>query len=300
MAVVSLVGTPRQALQQLIVDENPGLGVFPIDQFTLGRPREQFQRRTSLQILGRAGKSSEQLMSGNVTVFYNRVDIAHLVYGQHPLPVFGSTTTHGVLLAMAKYWGIEISPEFVADEPIDTSASQVTLRFLDDQYLLMQPSVTFSMSWSDTVDIAAQWRSTKLDGLPLPWPYPNPLSTLWSVAALPGLATPELVFNMPEHSKRWDVTTAESVAFAASRVVDGPYSPEALVRTVREACKNAMPWVCVEHEQTPWNLWASSIAYNGPADGEMAIAYTHVLRIRPNSAYFHEGTGDISIYYTVE
>lgn len=300
MAVVSLTGTPRQALQQLIVAENPGLGVFPLDQFTLGRPREQFQRRTSLQILGRAGKANEQLMSGNRTVFYNRVDLAHLVQGQHPLPVFGSTTTHGVLLAMAKYWGIVISPEFVVDEPIDTQSGQVTLRFLDDQYLVMQSSVTFAIKWSDTVDIASLWRSTALDGLQLPWPYPKPLRTVWANTELSGLAMPDLVFNMPEHSKRWDVTTPASVEFAASRVVDGPYSPELLASVMREACKSAMPWVCVEHEQTKWNLWASSIVYNGPADGELALAYTHVLRIRPNRTYFHEGTGDISIYYTVE
>lgn len=300
MAVVSLKGTPREALLAIIVAENPELAKFPQEWLRFGPPKVQHADRTVLQIIGDAGTSSQQQMSGNLRAFYNRVDMIRLIQNQKPLPVYGATTIHGMLPAMAKYWGIELDPQLVEDGPLPTELGTVVVRFLDDQYLIKQSTVAIEFTWSDTVDIASLWRSTALDGLALPWPYPKSVRELWPTTELSGLAMPDLVFNMPEHSKRWDVTTAESVAFAAGRVVDGPYSPDALVRTVLEACKHAMPWVCVEHEQTAWNLWASTIVYNGPADGELAMAYTHVLRIRPNRTYFHEGTGDISIYYNAE
>lgn len=300
MAVLSLKGTPREALQAIIVAENPGLAKFPIDQFVLGRPKVQHEDRTSLQVIGNSGTANQQLMSGNLQVFYNRVDILRLLRNLKPLPVFGSTSVHGVLPTMAKYWGIEIDPLFVEDTPIDPAKDFFMLKFIDDQYVVRQSTVAVDMVWSDTVDIASLWRSTALNGLSLPWPYPKALNALWATTELSGLATPDLVFNMPEHSKRWEATDAVDAAWLAARTVDGPYAPADLVRVVLAACKQSMPWVCVENENTPWNLWASSIVYNDPATGDLAKAYSSMIKIRPNSVYFHEGVGDISIYYTAE
>lgn len=300
MAVVTLVGTPRQALQNLLIAENPGMAQWPLDYITLGTPKQQLGCRTSLNIVGRAGKSVEALMSGNSTVFYNRVDMDQLTRGQHPLLVHGSTTAHGMLGALADQWGIVLDPAFVLDAPINTAGNTVTLTFLDNQSLIMQSSVTIPMIWSETIDLAGLWRTTKLNGLPLPWAYPENLATLWSVQALPGLAMPELLFSMPEMSKRWAVSDAVNTEFLATRVVDGSYSPSALVLALNTACSGAIAWQCVEHENTPYNIWGCSIVYNGPASGELAMAYSHMIKFRPNSVYFHEGVGDISIYYTAE
>lgn len=300
MAIVTLQGTPSQALRSVLLEENPRLGELSPSMLRLGLPKQQAGRRTSLQIIGDAGTAVQAQVSGNLIVFYNRVDMEQLTRGQKPLPVFGGTRIHSVLTAMSRYWGIQIDPQFVQDGELDTEADHVTLTFLDNQTLIMQPSVTFSMQWSDTVDIASMWRLTALDGLSLPWPYPQSLSSVYADTALSGLAMPELVYNMVEHSKRWEALATEDVAWLTTRTVGGAYAPADLVRVLAAASQGAMPWQCTETEKGAWNLWGSSIVYNGVAEGDLAKAYTHMLKIRPNSVYFHEGTGDISIYYTAE
>ena len=297
MAIVSLLKPPKEQLFDIIYSENPTLREFPLDWYLLGDPVAQFGARTRLAVVGDAGKHSDPRMSGIRNIFYNRVDLAQLLQQQKPLVVYGALTKRSLTAFMAAQWGILLNPELIIDGPVDSAETTLTLEFQNHQYLILQDSITLHYVWSDLTDVSALFTVDKLLGHDLPWPYPSHLSAVFTTAELPGYAMPDIVMNLTEVSKYWAVTDPDVSAYLASREVSGTYSPNQLTLAVAMASGGAFQWQCVDSENTPYNLWGSEIVYNGPALGDMAILYSHTIRIRTNSTYLHQGTGDIFIHY---
>lgn len=298
MAIITLRGSPAQVLKEIIVAENPQLAEFPVTQFLLGTPLVQHGTRTMLNIVGNAGDVNTVSLSGNVEIFYNRIDLEKLIAGQHPLPINGVTSTHDVLATIGDIWGIVIDPQLVLSEPVQKDAPVVTLKFLDNKYLFIQDAVSIPVSWNNHIDISSLWRSTELEGLALPWPYPINIRSIWSVTELSGLEMPTLLYDMQKLSAEYTILPGTwGHRYCNFKKAGDDYAPQYLKDLMLLATNNTIPWETKNNEMLPWNLWGAEFVYNGPAtDG----IHDHELRIRPNSTYFHEGVGDISIFYTKE
>lgn len=296
MSIVSLTGTPLQCLMHLLMSENPGINQFPPEWYTFGTPRAQGGIRTALNVVGVSGKRSDPQLSGIRTVFYNRVDLDRLTKNLKPLTVHGATSTHAVLAPLADHWGIELSSELVVDAPVVPDATEVTLVFKNHEYLLLQDTLTLPIDWSDSIDLGTLFIVPGLNGFDPPWPYPVTLPGLFTAPELVGFSYPKLKFELAEVSKYWHVDDVAIADWLATRTVDGPYSPNALVEAVATACPQ-YPWQCVESELQAYNLWGSVITYNGPATGVLATTYTRVFKLRVHSTYCLEASGELSIYY---
>lgn len=297
MAIVSLLGEPQARLFEIIYRENPELREFPLDWYQLSEPKVQVGARTRLALIGDARKHTDPRLSGVRNVFYNRVDLSQLIRHQKPLIVYGATTKRALTTYMGRQWGIELDPSLIVDGPIDPDGTELTLTFQNHKYLLVDDELTFQYVWADTTAIETLFNTTQLPGHELPWPYPTSLKTLFETDRLNGMAAPSLLMHMPTVSQYWMVFDPTIVEWLASRVVGGSYSPNTLVAAVSLASNGAYSWQCVDTENAQYNLWASEIVYNGPSEGVMSTIATHVLKLRPNTTYYHQGIGEILIHY---
>lgn len=295
MAYINLAGSARDVLKRIIAEENPGFETIP-DFYTFGSIVPGVGTRTSVSLVGNPGKESEVRASGIRTIQYNRADLQPALSNQKPLAVYGCTTTHEILNVIGNIWGIVIDPSFVVNEEIIDVPDVVKLTFVNHEQVIMNASVDVSVSWSNEVDINTIFKITDIAGPTAPWPYPIYIADIFTVLEVAGPTPPDVQLNMSAVSQHWHVHDPELVRWAIARTVSGPYVQASLVEMLQYAAPQ-YPWKCVDNEMATFNLWGATITYNGVSTD--STLFTHVIKIRVNTTYFHEGIGEISVYYNI-
>ncbi|MGL5377047.1 MAG: hypothetical protein ACRDAT_01915 [Cetobacterium sp.] len=293
MAIVNLMGADDLILMRSIIAENPKVNALPgMPQFGAVRPGVGV--RTSINLVGNPGTVAEAAVSGVRTVQYNRVDLTHLVAHQRPMMVYGCETTHDVLRLMAKNWGIEIDPRYVVSEALVADSDTVTLTFQNHNRILINDAVSFSVSWSNLIDVSTRFTESYLDGFVPPWSYMRNLAHIFTESYLDGFTYPSLTMNMEALSEFWHVHDTEMVKWITTRSASGPYSQSALLSLFNEAAPQ-YPWTFLDSEIADYNLWNTVIVFNGASNKYKM--FNSVIQLRVNTTYFHQGSGIVSIYY---
>lgn len=293
MAIVNLTGSDVEVLKRIIAAENPNIVTIP-ESFKFGLPFPGVGNRTSINVVGLPGKNSDVLTSGIRTVQYNRISLTDLFKGQKLLNVYGCVTTRDVLPIIEHVWGAVIDPNFIVDEPLNVGSDTVTLTYQNHTRVLMGDNVVIPVSWADSIDISLLFKDKFLDGFVLPWPYLQNVSEIFKLSLLDGFKYPELSIDMAALSEHWTVDDPAMVTWMITRTAGGPYSKQSMVDLFNSVYPS-IPWKFVDSEIESYNLWGSTIVDNKPSS--VIPGYTHVIRIRVNSTYFHNGTGVVSFHY---
>lgn len=293
MPTINLSGSELDVLKRIIADENPGFSEIP-NSFKFGSPIPGVKSRTSINIVGLPGKRAEALVSGIRTLQYNRIDLGILFSGQKPLNVYGCVTTRDVLAVIKHHWGADIDPNFVIDEPLVEGTSDVTLNYQQHERVLMGNSVTLPVSWADTIDISLVYKDKVLDGFVLPWPYLQNVADIFTIKTLDGFTYPELSLDLGVMSEHWTVDDPQMISWMFTRTANGPYAKQSMVDLFK-ALAPALPWKFVDSEIETYNLWGSTIVSNSASSA--IPGYTHVIKIRVNTTYFHNGSGIVTVHY---
>lgn len=293
MAIINLTGSEIDVLKRIIAVENPKFAEIP-DSFKFGNPVPGNAGRTSINMVGLPGKRSEVLASGIRTLQYSRIDLSVLFAGQKPLNVYGCKTTRDVLNVIKQHWGADIDPNFVVDEPLIDGSDSVTLNYQNHARVLVGSSLSFTVSWSDTIDISLVYKDGTLDGFVLPWPYLQNVNDIFVVQQLDGFTYPELSIDMAALSEHWTVDDPDKITWLLTRTAGGPYAKQSMVDLFSSIAPQ-LPWKFVDSEIESFNLWGSTIVSNGVSD--KIPGYTHAIQIRVNTTYFHNGSGVVTIHY---